>query len=45
MIFEKFNREREALDAYENFLSKDPQDRELAKEAQKKVKVLGDKYY
>ncbi len=43
--YEKLNRGREALEAYEKYLSADPKEAELVKEAQKKVIELGEKYY
>ena len=43
--YEKINRGRDALEAYEKYLATDPREEELIKEAQKKVIELGEKYY
>jgi tetratricopeptide (TPR) repeat protein len=44
-LLEKCGKEREALEAYERFLSGDIEDKALIKEVQDKVIKLGDKYY
>jgi len=44
-LYEKINDERSALVAYERFLSIEPEEKELIDEIQKKVLVLGAKYY
>ena len=43
--YEKLNRGRDALECYEKYLSADPREEELIKEAEKKVIELGEKYY
>ncbi len=43
--YEKINDERSALVIYEKFLSIEPEEKELIKEVQKKVLILGKKYY
>jgi len=43
--YEKINDERNALVAYERFLSTEPDEKELVDEIQKKVIKLGEKYY
>ena len=42
--YEKLNRGRDALECYEKYLSADPREEELIKEAEKKVNELGEKY-
>ncbi len=44
-VCEKYGRFRDALEAYEKYLSVDPKEEELIKEAEKKVIELGEKYY
>ena len=43
--YEKIGKERDALEAYEKYLSGNPKEEELIKEAEKKVIELGEKYY
>lgn len=43
--YEKMGSGREALEAYEKYLSGNPKEEELIKEAEKKVIELGEKYY
>ena len=43
--YEKMGSGRDALEAYEKYLSGNPREEELIKEAEKKVIELGEKYY
>lgn len=43
--YEKMGSGRDALEAYEKYLSGNPKEEELIKEAEKKVVELGEKYY
>jgi len=45
IAYEKIKDERNALVAYERFLSIEPDEKELVEEVQKKVLNLGNKYY
>ena len=45
MAYEKINDEKNALVAYEKFLSIEPDEKELITEIQQKVLTLGAKYY